>query len=155
MKKLLSILVLAILTSTVAFAQSNKEEIDLYQSIFGGQKKAIVANYLSLEKNDAFWAIYDQYETERKVLGQKRIDLLDSYAKNYEALNDVETNKIIKDAITQKKKLDNLIVKYYKKINKVSGAKVSAQFYQIENFILSSIRTDVLGDIPFIGKTDQ
>ena len=109
MRRLLSFLVLVVLTSSFAFAQMSKVEIDLYQDVFGSEKKAVVAECLKLEKSDAFWLIYEQYETERKILGQKRIKLLDSYAENFEALNDDETNKIIKDAIIQKKNLDKLI----------------------------------------------
>jgi hypothetical protein len=61
------------------FAQSNKEDIDLIQSIYGKEKKTIVADFIKLEgaQKDAFWKLYDEYETKRKALGQKRVALLE------------------------------------------------------------------------------
>jgi hypothetical protein len=150
MKRILSIIVVAIITSTIAFGQSNKEEIDLYQSIFGMEKKAIVADFLKLEKNDTFWTLYDEYETERKFFGQKRLEILNKFVDNYSSLTEEKTNELIKQIISQKASLDKLIVKYYKKINKSSGAKVAAQFYQIENFFLSATRMEVVSNLPFI-----
>ena len=64
----------AICVSAIVSAQSNKEDIDLIQAAYGKDKKAIVAEFIQLEgaKKDAFWKLYDQYETERKTLGKKR-----------------------------------------------------------------------------------
>ena len=69
-----------VLFVSIGFAQSNKEEVDLVQSIFGMEKKAMVAEFIKLEgaQKDAFWAAYDQYETERKELGKKRGRILSS-----------------------------------------------------------------------------
>ena len=53
-------------------AQSNAEEVDFLQSIIGGEKKAVVAEFIKVEgaSKDAFWELYDAYETERKDLGK-------------------------------------------------------------------------------------
>lgn len=139
---------------TVANAQSHKEEVDYIQSIFGMEKKAAIANFLQIEYDNDFWTIYDLYETERKELGKKRLDLLQNYAKHYGNLDDEVTDYIIKEIQLQKKSMDKLIDKYYKQVKKSSGSKVSAQFYQFENYILSAIRLKVLQSIPFIGESE-
>ena len=61
-----STLIIALLTflTTVSFSQSNTEEIDFYQSIFGMEKKQAVAEFLQLGNDDPFWIIYDEYEKE-------------------------------------------------------------------------------------------
>ena len=79
MKKV-SIFFISLLISGVALAQSNKEDVDIIQSVLGKEKKALVADFLKLEagpKTDAFWKQYDEYETERKALGRERIALLE------------------------------------------------------------------------------
>ena len=55
MKKLLFIFS-ALLLAGIANAQSNKEEIDSIQSVFGMEKKALVADFMNLDasKADAF-----------------------------------------------------------------------------------------------------
>jgi len=140
------------LISITAQAQSNKEEIDLYQSLFGAEKKALIAEFLKLDSNDPFWAIYDEYETERKKLGLNRLKLLDDYAENYLTLTDEKTDEIVKAIMKQKKDTDSLIDKYYKKVRKVSGSKVAAQFYHFEYYLLSAIRVSILENIPAIGE---
>jgi hypothetical protein len=68
------------------------------------------------------------------------------------SLNDTRTDEIIKDIAIQKKSLDKLIFKYYKKMSKMVGVKPAAQFYQLENYLLNAIRMAILENIPFIGE---
>jgi len=156
MKKSLSIVVLVMFHCFV-FAQSNKEEIDLFQSVFGMEKKALVAEFIKLEgaPKDAFWTAYDSYEVERKALGQKRIALLNKYAANYATLDDAGTDEIVKEMVALQTQTDKLIVDYYKKIKKDSGVKAAAQFYQIEGYLLSKIRATIMENIPLIGELDK
>ena len=135
-------------------AQSNQEEIDLYQSMFGMQKKEMITSFLKLDSNSPFWVDYDAYELERKALGQKRLAILSDYAENYLSLSEEKTDDLIKQMQVQKKSLDKLIDKYYKKVKKTSGSKVAAQFYQFENYILTALRSEILDGIPFFGELD-
>jgi hypothetical protein len=136
-------------------AQSNKEEIDYYQAAFGMDKKEMVVGFLQLKSDNPFWAIYDQYETERKSIGQKRVKLLQDYANNYLNLSDAQIDAIMKEAIDLNISSNKLIDNYYYKIKKASGSKPAAQFYQIEQFIQSTIRIQIMGNIPFIGELDD
>jgi hypothetical protein len=140
MKKLL--ILSAVCFTMFASAQSNKEDI--------------VADFIKLEgaQKDAFWKLYDDYETERKQLGQKRIALLEKYAKNYMSLDDATTTQTIKETVSLAAQNDKLIASYHKKMEKAAGAKAAAQFYQIEAYFLSVIRVAILESIPFIGELD-
>ena len=70
MKKLMTLIVVCVSLST--FAQSNKEDVDFVQSIYGKEKKTIMAEFITLEgaQKDAFWTLYDEYEMKRKELGK-------------------------------------------------------------------------------------
>jgi hypothetical protein len=146
----------ALFISTVGFAQSAQEEIDLMQSLYGMQKKEIVAEFIKLEgpQKDAFWEIYDAYEVERKVLGQRRLNLLATYAEFYSSLNDDATDILIKEMNDITITNDKLISKYYGKLKKPAGVKAAAQFVQIESYLLSDMRATILEEIPFIGELD-
>jgi len=152
MKKLLAFAVICL--PLFSFAQSNKEDIDLIQSIYGKEKKTIVADFIKLEgaQKDAFWKLYDEYEGKRKALGQKRVALLEKYAANYGTMDDATTSNLIKETVSLGAETDKLIATYHKKIEKVAGAKPAAQFYQLEVYLLSSIRTAIFENIPFIGE---
>jgi hypothetical protein len=152
MKKLLAFAVICL--PLFSFAQSNKEDIDLIQSIYGKEKKTIVADFIKLEgaQKDAFWKLYDEYEGKRKALGQKRVALLEKYAANYGSMDDATTSDLIKQTVSLGAETDKLIATYHKKIEKVAGAKPAAQFYQLEVYLLSAIRTTIFENIPFIGE---
>jgi len=154
MKKLITLLDIGF--TTFAFAQSNKEDVDFIQSIYGKEKKTIVADFIKLEgaQKDAFWALYDEYETKRKDLGKKRIALLEKYANNYGTMDDATTTQIINETISLGAQTDKLIATYHKKMVKASGAKAAAQFFQLESYLLSVIRANILESIPFIGELD-
>jgi len=140
-----------------SYAQSNKEDVDMIQAMYGKQKKEIAAEFIILPdaKKDAFWKIYDDYETERKALGKQRISLLEKYANAYDTLGDKSTDAIIKQTIALQKSTDALIGKYYDKIMKTVGVKPAAQFYQLESYLLSVIRAYIMSNIPFIGELEK
>ena len=137
-----------------SFAQSNKEDVEMIQAMYGKEKKALTSDFIQLPENkkEAFWKIYDDYENERKTLGKKRISLIEKYADNYTSLNDNSTDEIVKETIVLQKSTDALIAKYYDKISKAVGIKEAAQFYQLESYLLSIVRTEILTEIPFIGE---
>ncbi|MGB5509441.1 MAG: hypothetical protein WBM95_11135, partial [Robiginitalea sp.] len=97
MKKLILSISICLIAFQMGQAQSNAEEIDFLQSIIGGEKKEVVADFIQLEgaSKDAFWGLYDAYEVERKALGKTRISLLEKYAKEFEGISDVETDNIV------------------------------------------------------------
>jgi hypothetical protein len=129
----------------------------MVQAVFGKEKKDMVALFIKLEgaQKDAFWLAYDEYEAKRKELGQKRIALLNKYATKYATLDDASTDGIVKEMIELQTQTDKLISTYYTKIKKGSGAKPAAQFYQIENYILSKLRSTIMENIPIIGELDN
>jgi len=154
MKKLL--VIAALFVSVAGFAQSNKEDVDFIQSIYGKEKKEIIAGFIKLEgaQKDAFWNLYDEYETKRKDLGKQRIALLERYASGYMTMDDATTDKIMTDMMTLGLSTDKLMKTYYGKMKKASGVKAAAQFLQIETYLLSAVRATLLENIPFIGELD-
>jgi len=145
------IIIATLFLATFSFAQSDKEEIDLVQAAFGKEKKAVVADFVrpSATQKEAFWKLYDQYETERKALGRERIELLKQYADHYADLTPNQADLWTRKVIELQKKTDGLIAAYYGKVKLVSDGLVATQFYQIENFILTAIRMKLLQNVPF------
>jgi hypothetical protein len=153
MKKYI-IIISALFMASFASAQSNKEEIDFIQAAFGMDKKAAVAEFVkpSPAQKDAFWKLYDEYETQRKDLGKQRITLLEEYAGKYKTMTSEQADAWTKKVMDLQKKTDNLITTYYGKVRSATDGIVALQFYQMENYILSVIRAQVLAEIPFVEK---
>lgn len=132
-------------------AQTSQEEVDLIQSIFGMEKKALVAEFVKPDasQKDAFWQLYDEYELARKELGKKRIELLLKYDENFENLSNEIAGDLLKEILALTKKNDKLVASYVKKVGKATSPVVAMQFHQIEMYILSEIRVSIAANVPF------
>jgi hypothetical protein len=149
-----SAMLMAMTFAQTANAQSNKEETEFMQSIFGMEKKAVVAGFLNIDSSNPFWALYDEYETKRKELGKERLNVLTDYVENYDNLADARYDEVVASMISLRKSNDKLIDTYYKKIKKASGSKIASQFFQLESYFLSEIRSAIMEEIPYIGEFD-
>ena len=146
--KLLSLVFIAFL-SLGMFAQSNQDEIELMQSLYGMEKRDIVAEFIELSEvqEQEFWTLYDAYENERKELGKKKFQLLQSYVDDYGQVKAEDADNFMKQAIPLRIKSDKLTDNYYKKIKTKTDPIVAMQFYQIENYLADAIKMELLEDI--------
>jgi hypothetical protein len=154
MKKQLIIAIAFVAITAGSFAQSNKEDVDLMQAAIGKDKKTLFTEFMILEdgaKKDAFWKLYDEYEGKRKEFGKKRLDLLEKYVKGYETMSEADTEQSLNDIIKMADDNNRLIVTYTNKMKTAAGVKAAAQFYQLENYILSVVRATLLANIPVLG----
>lgn len=156
MKKLIVIAV-ACLFSAGLVAQSNKEDVDLIQSIFGKEKKELVQAYMTIPEAQSakFWALYDQYETARKKLGQERIKLIEAYATNYETLDSKKATELMTKRLAWADKYTKFQQSYFTKFSAVIGGLQAAKFMQLEDYIENCIRVSIQEEIPFIGELDK
>jgi len=131
------------------FAQSNQDEIELMQSLYGMEKRDIVAEFIELSEvqEQEFWALYNEYENERKELGRKKFQLLQSYVDDYGQVKAEDADNFMKQAIPLRIKSDKLTDNYYKKIKTKTDPIVAMQFYQIENYLADAIKMELLEDI--------
>ena len=146
--KLLSLVFIAFL-SLSTFAQSSQDEIQLMQSLYGMEKRDIVAEFVELSEVQAteFWALYDEYENQRKELGKKKYQLLQSYVDDYGQVKPEDADAFMKQAIPLRIKSDKLTDNYYKKVKSKTDPIVAMQFYQIENYLADAIKMELLEDI--------
>ncbi|MFN8133976.1 MAG: hypothetical protein U0Z17_01635 [Bacteroidales bacterium] len=144
----------ALFIASFSYSQSNKEEIDLMQAAFGMDKKAVVADFVhpSEAQKAAFWKLYDEYEAKRKDLGKQRIELLSEYAEQYQKMTSEQADAWTKKVISLQKKTDDLVSTYYGKVKGVTDGVVATQFYQIEVYILTAVRSEILEAVPFLPK---
>jgi hypothetical protein len=141
MKKLIVIAVSFLLSASM-FAQSNKEDVDLIQSIFGKEKKELVQVYMTISEAQSakFWALYDVYETARKKLGQERIKLIEEYATNYEKLDSKKASELVTKKLAWADKYTKFQQLYFTKFSAIIGGLQAAKFIQLEDYIENCIR---------------
>ena len=157
MKKLfvLAACLFALLADTTA--QSNKEDIDIIQSVYGKDKKALMEAYMTIpEKSSvAFWKLYDEYEVKRKAIGRKKIALLEQYAQSYTNLDNAKALQLSKSSINANIEYENLMGLYLQKFGAVIGGKEASKLIQMETYLQTVVRLAIQDHIPFIGEMDK
>jgi len=153
MKKLMISFITLLMLSVSINAQTDAEEVNFMQTIFGMEKQALVESFVnpSEESKTEFWAIYNEYETERKELGKQRLSLLGKYIDTYGNTTDDEVDALVKEMNSIGKSTDKLIIKYYKKLKKL-GSVDAAAFLQVEAYIAAKIRVGILEGFPLFGE---
>jgi len=156
MKNLISLSVL-LLFSSVALAQSNKEDVEIIQNMFGKQKKELTQVYMTIpeDKKAGFWSLYDQYETERKALGKERIALIEAYANDYATLDDKKASDLMNRKMKWLGDFSKLQKKYYDSMSKIIGGLQASKFFQLEDYLENNIRLYIQENIPFIDELDK
>lgn len=152
------IILLLVFTATNLFAQSSlKDEVALLQDLYGKSKTDLVRQYINLSEPQAtaFQKIYDQYEVDRKALGQKKIQLLNDYATNYATLDDAKAAELTEANLKNNEDLDKLLLKTYGKAKKAIGGRNAAKFVQIEQYLQVAVRSEIQDAIPFIDEIDK
>ena len=155
--KQIKLLLVTLLVTGFSFAQTNNEDVDLFQAAFGMQKKEVVTKYMTIPdlQKDQFWAVYDEYETERKSSMKNVIALVEDYAKSYESITDEQAKDLMKRKLSINADQVKLQKKYFDKIAKVVGAKQSAKFFQLEDYFLNLIKLSIQSEIPYIGELND
>ena len=130
-------------------SQTNQDEVQLMQSLYGMEKRDIVAEFIELSdlQENEFWEIYDEYEEKRKEIGKEKLRLLNAYVNDYGEVKPQDADLFMKQAIPLRMKSDKLVDTYYKKVKSKTDPIVAMQFYQIENYLSDAIRMELLEEI--------
>ena len=137
-----------------AFAQDSKDEMAILQSIYGMQKRDVVAAYMKVSDAQAatFWSLYEEYEVARKAIGVKRANNIMDYAANYDQITDENVQKLAKTSFEVNKEFNSLWEKTYKKMAKSLSPKLAAKFYQLELYLETMVRSELSESIPMIDE---
>ncbi len=156
-----NILLLIVFAFTMGgYAQSGSslaDDVAVIQSIYGKSKADLVKQYMSLSEPQAseFQKIYDEYEVQRKALGQKKMQLIKDYADNYDKIDDVKAAELTEANLKNIEDTDKLLSKTYSKVKKVVGGRNAAKFVQLEQYLQVTIRGEIQDSIPFIDEIDK
>jgi Spy/CpxP family protein refolding chaperone len=155
MKKIYSIIAALLISTLVVNAQdSNKEEVEMFQALFGKEKKELVKDLIKLnaDQTTKFWPIYDKYEVERKELGKERIDLIKNLADAYGNMNAEKADAVVKQTISLRTKQEKVLNKYYKSMKSTVGPEKAFEFYQFESYLLTEVRSAIMEQIPLYSQ---
>ena len=154
MKKIILCLVaVAMLVGANAQAQTNYEEL-LRQDLRAAKTQIVTeAMMMSAEEGDAFWPVYREYDLELAKLWDRRIELIRSYAENFENMDDATADKLMGEALKIRADREKLRANYYKKMKKEVGAILAARFSQIDGVIQNIVDLQIASELPLVIRT--
>jgi hypothetical protein len=144
--------------ATVSTAQSGPASgeievtIEMVRSVMQLERKAIIAEVLELTatENMEFWPVYDDYRDEVRLVDDRLLALILSFAESYDNLPD-ETAVAMVDNYFEIE-MDRLKVrtKFLRRFDDVLPPKKLARFVQTENKIDVITELDLARQIPLV-----
>ncbi len=112
----------------------------------------IDALHLSVSEAAVFHPIYVDYNREKRALDDLLIKQFVTYSENYNQLDKTIMHDFIKNSMKHQRKELGVRKKYYKKLGKTISTKLASQFYEVDDFISTTLRSNVLMGLPFTGS---
>lgn len=139
-------------TSDVSAKPLSDSDIQLLRSdVQAGKNEIILATMQFTDaESAAFWPVYRDYARDQQYIGDKRVQLIKDYAKDYDSMNDAKARDMVQRMINIEDETLNLREDYWPKFMKALGAKRAAKFYQVDNRISLIINLQLTSSIPLI-----
>jgi len=101
-------------------------------------------------ESKAFWPVYRNYALDQQKIGDKLVQLIQEYAKQYDSMTDAQAKDMTDRFIQIQEDSLNLKKSYWKKFDKALGPKRTAKFYQVDNRLSLIVMFQLTSEIPLI-----
>jgi hypothetical protein len=135
--------------SAPAVAQDN-DNMEILREKLRADKKLIVAENMQLSdaEGKTFWPVYNAYQEEKSKLADRRRQVIQDYAANFQSLSDEVAKDLVDRSLAIKQDDVKLMAAYLPKFRQAVGDKKAARFYQIENKIDAVVNFELAANIP-------
>ena len=142
----------AIAQQHAATPAASDQSVELLRKDLRSEKKQIVAANMLLTEAEAqkFWPVYDEYTAEAAKINDAKLSVIKEYAQNYETLNDVQADRLVKNWTAADESAVQLRMKYLPIFQKVLPGKKVARFFQVDRRIGSVIDLQLASEIPLV-----
>jgi hypothetical protein len=143
-------LLAATLGTVPAQAQNTTDDTQQLIAQIQTDKRAVVLEAMELDDAQvaAFTPIYDEYQRERKKLAEAGIEVINSYAANYDSMTDDAAAKLLKSWMAHEEDKNALMKKYVKRFEKALPATKVLRLVQIENKLNTVLSLPAIQAIP-------
>lgn len=117
-------------------------------------KKVIIGKYMTLTgaEANAFWPVYEAYQSDLQKINQRLVDLLQTYATDYRSnsLTDEKAQKLLDEWIAIESDDAKRRASYAPKVLKALPPKKAARYLQIENEYRILLKYDLAVAVPLV-----
>ena len=151
----LSVLLLVVFAVAPAGAgEADEASMEILRDTLRSNKKALVAVNLALsdEEARAFWPVYDRYQAELTIVGDRLLQLIDDYKRAFGTTTDDEARKLVDTYLAVQRDRVALLQSYVGPFAEVLPGRTLMRFYQIENKIHTVMLYELAETIPVIAQ---
>jgi hypothetical protein len=143
--------------SKVQAQEGNPIDLEKAKSQLQRERETIFIEALQLPTSQSavFHPIYVKFNKEKRILDDLLISLFINYGNNYQHLNRQLMNKFVKQSESYQKRELSVRKKYYQLLSNAISVEVGAQFYEVDDFISTSLRLNILTGLPFTGRISK
>jgi len=115
-------------------------------------KKLFIATNMQLTESEAksFWPVYDAYQAELETLVNRKGQLIEKFAVNFENLSDGLAKSLLDTDLAIDSAYQKLRQSYLAKFRGVLPDKKVARFYQLESKIRAVVEFEIARRIPLV-----
>ncbi|HET8947918.1 MAG TPA: hypothetical protein VFQ07_13130 [Candidatus Polarisedimenticolia bacterium] len=141
-----------LLVAAPAAAQTRTDEKELTKSMITTERQAIIAANLNLTEDQAkvFWPLFREYGTEMDAITDRKIHLIEDYARKYVGLTDEEASQLMSDYFDVQKDELKTKQKWFAKMKKDLPIKTVTRFFQIEYKLDAIVRAETTRVLPLV-----
>ena len=155
--KMLLFVIIALVSTFGAYAQTSDAEADALINLLGVQKKEAIAKLVPVSGKDsvAFWKVYNEYQQVNKANARARIKLYEETAHSYGNMTPVAADSLAKRYFSNRIEQEKMLETYFQKIKAATDPVIAFEFYQAEVYLLTQIRAQIMSQIPTYGQRNR
>jgi hypothetical protein len=133
-------------------ADKPADNLEVMRDKLRADKRLLIAESLELTEKEAqaFWPVYNAYQSDMVAHYDRILKLLDTYAGAYKSMTDPVATQLLGEFVSLQKNYVNIITSYVPKFERVLPPKKVARLYQLENKIRALVDYQLAQEVPLI-----
>ena len=128
------------------------DNLDVLREKLRADKRLVVAEALELTEKEAqaFWPVYNAYQSDMIAHYDRIFKLLDTYAGAYKSMTDPIATQLLGEFMAIQTSYLNIITSYVPKFQRVLPPRKVARLYQVENKIRALVDYQFAQEVPLM-----
>jgi hypothetical protein len=138
----------------VASSANEQDTLSLLRAGLRLDHREFVKSSLKLNDDEArkFWTLYNQYEGDMLKVHDRKWQVIQDYADNYDDVSEDKAAELVKNMFEIRQSRTDVLKTYYKKIAKALTNRLAMRFVQVESVWNAASDLKLGTEIPLIPK---
>jgi hypothetical protein len=138
--------------ATEKSADKPADNLDVLRDKLRADKRLVIAESLELTEKEAqaFWPVYNAYQSDMIAHYDRIFKLLDTYAASYKTMTDPIATQLLGEFLSLQTDYLNIVMAYVPRFQRVLPPRKVARLYQLENKIRALVDYQFAQEVPLI-----